>query len=109
MFNMAIIVIGIIEFYIGVTISVFSKSKKINGFIKFLYDFEDEEGKIQSILNKWIGENYGIVGSMYVFLASIAIAFNADWFMLILEISIVEFLSYKRINKGIKDIIKNSQ
>ena len=46
---------------------------------------------------------------MYVFLASIAIAFNVDWFMLILEISIVEFLSYKRINKGIKDIIKNSQ
>ena len=43
------------------------------------------------------------------FLASIAIAFNVDWFMLILEISIVEFLSYKRINKGIKDIIKNSQ
>ncbi|SCJ96891.1 Uncharacterised protein [uncultured Clostridium sp.] len=109
MFNGVIIVIGIIEFLIGASISIFAKSERVCGFIQFLYDFE--KGKIESlpILNKWIGQNYGLVGSLYIFFASIAVAFNVDWFMLLLSISLIEVLSYKRINKGIKEILKNSQ
>ncbi len=109
MFNVVIIIIGIIEFFIGVTVSVFSKSARVRRFIQFLYDFDEGEVKALHILNEWIGQNYGLVGSLYIFFASISIAFNVDWFVLILEISLVEFLSYKRINIGIKDILKNSQ
>ncbi len=109
MFNGVIIVIGIIEFLIGVSISLFAKSERVCRFIQFLYDFE--KGRVESlpILNKWIGQNYGLIGSVYIFFASIAIAFNMDWFILILAISLIEFLSYRRINRGIKEILKNSQ
>lgn len=109
MFNGVIIAIGIIEFLIGVSISLFAKSKKVCGFIQFLYDFERSQVESLPILNKWIGQNYGLVGSIYIFFASVAVAFNVDWFMLLLAISLIEVLSYKRINKGIKDILKNSQ
>lgn len=109
MFNEVIIIIGIIEFFIGVAVSIFSKSERICGFIQFLYDFEKEQVEALPILNRWIGQNYGLVGSLYIFFASISIAYNIDWFMLILAISLVEFVSYKRINIGIKEILKNSQ
>lgn len=108
MFNMVIIIIGLIEFCIGITISIFARSEKAKGFTKFLYDFDEDECDI-FFLNRWIGENYGLVGSLYAFLASISIVYNINWFILTLAISLVEFLSYKRINRGIKNIFKNSQ
>lgn len=109
MFNMVIIIIGLIEFFIGVTITIFSKSVKVGGFIQFLYDFTEGETKVLYILNKWIGQNYGLIGSLYIFLASVSIAFDINWIVLVLAISLVEFISYKRINKGIKEILRSSQ
>lgn len=109
MFNGVIIIIGIIEFFIGLTISIFSKSEKVNSFIKFLYDFDEGDEEVLPTLNKWIGENYGLVGSLYIFFASISITFSLEWFILILGIFLIEILSYTRINRGIKDILKNSQ
>lgn len=109
MFNVIIIIIGIIEFSIGVTISIFSKSVRVKSFIQFLYDFDKDEIEVLPTLNRWIGQNYGLVGSLYIFLASISINFNLGWLILVLGISLVEFLSYRRINKGIKEIIKGSQ
>ena len=43
MFNMVIIIIGLIEFCIGITISIFARSEKAKGFTKFLYDFDEDE------------------------------------------------------------------
>lgn len=106
MFNMLIIIIGLFEFCIGCVISVFAKSEMVSKYTQFLYDFAGDDLSVAIPLNKWIGENYALSGSLYVFFASIIKTLNLNFIILILLISLVEIYSYKRINKGIIKILK---
>ena len=75
-------------------------------YTQFLYDFAGDDLSVAIPLNKWIGENYALSGSFYVFFASIIKTLNLNFIILILLISLVEIYSYKRINKGIIKILK---
>ena len=106
MFNMVIIIIGLFEFLSGCIISIFCKSSNVSKYIRFLFEFTDKEDIIAVPLNKWIGENYALSGSLYAFFGAVTKTFDLNTIILILLIGLVELYSYRRINKGIIKILK---
>ncbi len=113
MFYMIIITIGLFEFILGCTMAIFSKSKKICKYTSLIY-FEGKEaneeflGKINEI-NKWIGQNNALGGSLYAFLGATARYYDINILILILLIVLVEFYTNRRLTKGIDYIVGNSK
>ena len=113
MFYMIIITIGLFEFILGCTIAIFSKSKKICKYTSLIYS--EERGTNEEFLseineiNKWIGQNNALGGSLYAFLGATARYYDINILILILLIILVEYYTYRRVTKGIDYIIGNSK
>ena len=111
MFYMIIVIIGIFEFILGSIIAIFSKSQKICKYTSLLYSEKRENEKefqenINKI-NKLIGENSALGGSLYAFFGAITRYYDISTIILILIIGIVELYTYKRLTKGINYIMTN--
>ena len=110
MFTMVMIVIGLIEFTLGVIFTIYSKSEKFYNIFWMIYgNNSDKVDKMVEETNKCIGENTALTGSMYVFFASLTYYKNLKNFWLIIAIFLVEIFTYRRTNKGIEKISKESQ
>lgn len=109
MFNMVIVTIGLFEFLLGCVIAIFYKNRWADKYVKYLYDIDKSDKSSLPKLNKWIGENCALVGSIYVFAGSLTRMLGLNWFYLAIIIGIAEWYSYNRIEKGIIKILKDSQ
>lgn len=104
-----VLIYGVVEFIIGaacwITKNDLISKMFINTLSMISEDISYSNVKNNLELARWVGGIIMLGGSMYIFLASAAIYFGINTFMIIVFIILIESFIFKTIVGGVKDFL----
>ena len=108
--NILILIWGATELMIGGLVTAKKKLLFLNLIVES-FSYINKEFNIEKVENiksfsTWIGETVLVEGALYVFLASAAIYFKMNIFIVIIFICIIEIVFFNIIMKGIQTFIR---